>query len=178
MNMKRIQKGFTLIELMIVIAIIGLLAAIAIPAYNEYVTRSQVTEGMSLAAGLKTQIAEFHANRGAWPATIADLPQQVTGTDKAATDVSGRYVTQVAVSNGTIAVTYGGDANGNIAGDVLAIQPFLNANGDVVWICGNAVADASLSDQPELPPGGTASTAVATTVIDKYMPANCRTPTT
>jgi len=181
--MKKIQKGFTLIELMIVIAIIGILAAIAIPAYNDYVTRSQVTEGMSIASGMKTQVAEFHANNGSWPVDVTDLPEVIPGTPNAPGNYSGRYVLQIAVQNGTLVITYGVDANQNITlatQNVVAIQPFLNDNGDVVWICGNAIQDAALlanlQPEPTLPPGGIPSDTVVSTVLDKYMPANCRAP--
>jgi type IV pilus assembly protein PilA len=71
---KQVQKGFTLIELMIVVAIIGILAAIAIPAYQNYTIRAQVTEGLSLADGWKTGIAEFYAQNGVFPSTSSTRP--------------------------------------------------------------------------------------------------------
>src|SRR5579862_5377861 len=106
--MKTIQKGFTLIELMIVVAIIGILAAIAIPAYQNYTIRSQVTEGLSLADGFKTTISEYYANNGAMP-LAADM------TAAGVLQVTGKYVTGIAVNGGGITITYGGQANGAIA---------------------------------------------------------------
>ncbi|HEX2139136.1 MAG TPA: pilin, partial [Woeseiaceae bacterium] len=105
--MKKVQQGFTLIELMIVVAIIGILAAIAIPAYQDYTIRAQVSEGLNLASGAKVAVAEYYQNNGAWPscndlATCADnagLP--------AATTITGNYVSQVAVgANGVITATF------------------------------------------------------------------------
>jgi type IV pilus assembly protein PilA len=175
---KKIQKGFTLIELMIVIAIIGILAAIAIPAYNDYVTRSQVTEGLTVAAGLKQQVAEFHANTGLWPATVDELPQ-VNGADRVATDASGRYFTSIDVNNGTLTITYGNDANANITGKFLSIQPYLNPAGDVVWMCGNAdeTAITGLSANSAEDGSGNDSTdrdGANNDITDKYVPSNCR----
>src|SRR5579871_6623347 len=96
---KHVQKGFTLIELMIVIAIIGILAAIAIPAYQNYTIRSQVTEGLTLADGWKTAIAEYYANTGNWP-TVANL----TGLQNSV----GKYERTVTVAaGGVITITYG-----------------------------------------------------------------------
>src|SRR6186997_2387715 len=104
--MKAIQKGFTLIELMIVVAIIGILAAIAIPAYQDYTIRSQVTEGLNLAGAAKAAVAESFSNTGNAPAT-----RLAAGMTATATDTAGKYVTSVNVTNGTILITYGDQAN-------------------------------------------------------------------
>jgi len=99
--MKKFQQGFTLIELMIVVAIIGILAAIAIPAYQDYTIRAQVTEGLSLAAQAKTAVSESFASTGAAPASRA-----AAGMSAAVGDTSGNYVSQVGILNGVITVTY------------------------------------------------------------------------
>jgi type IV pilus assembly protein PilA len=95
--MNMIKKGFTLIELMIVVAIVAILAAIALPAYQDYIARSQMTEGYSLAAGLKPNVAEFYANTGAHCGSNADC------NVAAATDIKGKYVASVTIgANGVI----------------------------------------------------------------------------
>src|SRR5579871_4733258 len=101
--MDRLQKGFTLIELMIVVAIIGILAAIAIPAYQDYTIRSQVTEGLNLAGAVKTSVAEFYANNGAWPVGLVGNAPALGYTNLP----SGKYVASVDVATGTIIITYG-----------------------------------------------------------------------
>jgi type IV pilus assembly protein PilA len=126
--MKRFQQGFTLIELMIVVAIIGILAAIAIPAYQDYTIRAQVSEGLSLAAGAKTAVAEYFTNKGTFPSdnAAAGLP--------AATDIKGNYVTQVANASGVITITYGNKANTKITGKTVLVSALSNA-GSVQWTC-------------------------------------------
>lgn len=157
---KSIQKGFTLIELMIVVAIIGILAAIAIPAYQDYTIRSQVTEGLNLASDVKAGVAEIFAQTGTFTGIDSGTQGLPEDTDKA-----GKYVTGVAVADGVITITFGNDANTNIDGDTLALTPGTNANDDVVWQCGDFVmSGAGLSMQA----------AGTTTVLDKYLPSSCR----
>jgi type IV pilus assembly protein PilA len=153
--MKAVQKGFTLIELMIVVAIIGILAAIAIPAYQNYTIRAQVTEGLNLADGWKTGIAEYYAQYGTWPSSL-------TGSGAS----TGKYVSAVNIATtGVIEVVYGVQANTKISGKKLDLLPGVNYNGDIVWICGTAnTSNLSLS--------GTLPTN-ATDMPAQYLPASC-----
>jgi len=127
------QQGFTLIELMIVVAIIGILAAIAIPAYQDYTIRAQVSEGLNLSGAAKAAVTEFYQDQGAAPTTNA-----MAGLDDA---IAGKYVASVVVgAAGAITVTYGGDANANlIAAGTLAMTPdFATSPGSVQWGCSSA----------------------------------------
>ena len=143
------QQGFTLIELMIVVAIIGILAAIAIPAYQDYTIRAQVSEGLSLAAGAKAAVAEYYQDQGDFPSDNDEA-----GLEDAA-NIKGKYVDAVTVASaGAINVTYsnasGFSANKNINGATLTLQAADNA-GSIAWTCSG---DATL--------------------VDKWLPAACR----
>ena len=144
---RQLQQGFTLIELMIVVAIIGILAAVALPAYQDYTIRAQVTEGLNLASDLKASIGEVFADSGTGAGIDSDSNGLPPETYK-----SGKYVTQILVDEGTILITYGNDANRKILNAVLTLVPDVNANFDVVWYCGGD----------------------GTTLEEKYLPASCR----
>jgi type IV pilus assembly protein PilA len=167
LTMKKVQQGFTLIELMIVVAIIGILAAIAIPAYQDYTIRAQVSEGMSLAAAAKAAVAEDFLNEGVPPADRADA-----GMTGAAGDTSGKYVTGVGVANGVITITYGNEGNAQITGKTLTMTPYESVDLSVVWRCGNAPAPTGAALLGTK--GGAATAYVAPTVPNQYLPAACR----
>ena len=136
------QQGFTLIELMIVVAIIGILAAIAIPAYQDYTIRAQVSEGLSLSSGGKAAVAEFYQDSGNWPANNDEAGLA------APTNIIGKYVTQVAVTavggNGVITVSYGNEANTAISAALLTLTADAASGGSIVWDCaaGNGAMQA------------------------------------
>jgi type IV pilus assembly protein PilA len=165
--MKAVQKGFTLIELMIVVAIVGILAAIAIPAYQNYLIRSQVTEGLSLADGWKTGVSEFYATNGAFPTKCSANGNAAGGIMVCAGVTTGKYVTSVNIAaGGQIVITYGGQANAKIAAQTLDLSPGLSTNNDVVWICGKAGV-AGMVALATAPPVDNTSVAV------QYLPASC-----
>ena len=126
------QQGFTLIELMIVVAIIGILAAIAIPAYQDYTIRAQVSEGINLASGAKAAIAEYFMDSGVLPITNAEAGLE------AAANITGNYASSVTVgAAGMVTVQYSGpEVNQQINGQELTLTPTTNA-GSVQWTCLN-----------------------------------------
>lgn len=149
---KQIQKGFTLIELMIVIAIIGILAAIALPAYQDYIARSQMSEAFNLAGGQKGAVSEYHSNHGDWPADNA-----AAGV-AAATDIKGKYVDSVTIAKNVITATMKSTGvSEGIQGASLTLTGTAAATaGSYEWAC---AAKKS---------GGT------TALEGKFLPASCR----
>jgi len=146
------QQGFTLIELMIVVAIIGILAAIAIPAYQDYTIRAQVSEGLNLSGGAKAAVTEYFQDRGQMPSD-----NTMAGVATPASEIAGKYVSSVQVGGtGALTVTYGGiagDAHTVITGAQLLLTPSTAQAGSVTWTCTTGPA----------------------VIENKHLPAACRT---
>ena len=139
------QKGFTLSELMIVVAIIAILAAIAIPAYQDYLIRTQVSEGAVLTDGAKTAVSEFYSNTGTFPSKNASAGLA------AAASIAGKYVSGVDISGtpGQIVATFGTGANKAIQSQTFVLSAITHS-GSISWSC------------------------TKSTVSQKYLPTSCR----
>ncbi|HEZ1977185.1 TPA: pilin [Neisseria meningitidis] len=131
--MNTLQKGFTLIELMIVIAIVGILAAVALPAYQDYTARAQVSEAILLAEGQKSAVTEYYLNHGEWPANNSSAGVASSST------IKGKYVKEVTVAKGVITATMlSSGVNKEIQGKKLSLWA-KRQNGSVKWFCGQPV---------------------------------------
>ncbi|HGO8495425.1 TPA: pilin [Neisseria meningitidis] len=160
--MNTLQKGFTLIELMIVIAIVGILAAVALPAYQDYTARAQVSEAILLAEGQKSAVTEYYLNHGKWPGDNSDAGVA------SASDIKGKYVQSVEVKNGVVTATMASsNVNKEIKGKKLSLWA-KRQNGSVKWFCGQPVTrnDKATDD---------GVTADGNDKIDtKHLPSTCR----
>jgi type IV pilus assembly protein PilA len=167
------QTGFTLIELMIVVAIIGILSSIAMSSYQTYTVRAQIAEGIHLAGNAKTPIVDSFTSTGEAPASRTDA-----GMTLNATDTFGKYVTSVAVDNGRIDVSFGNDANSDITNKTLSLTPYETPDGSVIWRCGQQPAPGANGAGVAVPLGsksaGNAATYQISTVSDRYLPSTCR----
>ncbi|HGO7748069.1 TPA: pilin [Neisseria meningitidis] len=165
--MNTLQKGFTLIELMIVIAIVGILAAVALPAYQDYTARAQVSEAILLAEGQKSAVTEYYLNHGIWPANNSSAGVATSA------DIKGKYVQKVEVAKGVItAQMASSNVNNEIKGKKLSLWA-KRQNGSVKWFCGQPVqrANANGANNDEV----TAATGKGTDKIDtKHLPSTCR----
>ncbi|HFA5605235.1 TPA: pilin [Neisseria gonorrhoeae] len=160
--MNTLQKGFTLIELMIVIAIVGILAAVALPAYQDYTARAQVSEAILLAEGQKSAVTEYYLNHGEWP----------EDNDKAgvasSSSIKGKYVKSVTVAKGVVtAEMKPSGVNKEIQGKKLSLWA-KRENGSVKWFCGQPVTRDDKDDDVKDVTGNAIET--------KHLPSTCRDP--
>ncbi|HEZ2311929.1 TPA: pilin [Neisseria meningitidis] len=162
--MNTLQKGFTLIELMIVIAIVGILAAVALPAYQDYTARAQVSEAILLAEGQKSAVTEYYLNHGEWP---GDNSSAGVATSS---EIKGKYVKSVEVKNGVVtAQMASSNVNNEIKGKKLSLWA-KRQNGSVKWFCGQPVKRDNAKDDAVK-----ADTANGTDKINtKHLPSTCR----
>ncbi|HGO6592384.1 TPA: pilin [Neisseria gonorrhoeae] len=163
--MNTLQKGFTLIELMIVIAIVGILAAVALPAYQDYTARAQVSEAILLAEGQKSAVTEYYLNNGKWPEDNTSA-----GVASPASNIKGKYVQKVEVNNGVVTATM---ASSNVNKEIKDKKLSLWAkreDGSVKWFCGQPVTRANAANDDVAKDDAANANGINT----KHLPSTCR----
>ncbi len=174
--MKAVQKGFTLIELMIVVAIIGILAAIAIPAYQDYTVRSKVTEGLNLADSAKTSVSEGFQSNGtvgvasaasAWTFTATKYVSNITidgTTGVISVSYNNTNVPQIATANNKITLT----PQINVGGTYTLLSGVGSNTGNIDWACASNTSSTAAGTSPAMVIG------TAGTLLPKYAPTQCK----
>ncbi|HEZ1319845.1 TPA: pilin [Neisseria meningitidis] len=163
--MNTLQKGFTLIELMIVIAIVGILAAVALPAYQDYTARAQVSEAILLAEGQKSAVTEYYLNHGKWPDGNSNAGVA------SSTDIKGKYVAGVKVEKGVITATMlSSGVNKEIQGKKLSLWA-KRQDSSVKWFCGQPVTRTTAGAKDDTV---AADTDTAKKIDTKHLPSTCR----
>lgn len=161
--MKNSNKGFTLIELMIVVAIIGILAAMAVSAYQTYTIRAQVAEALVFAADAKVPIADAYHNTG-----LAPVNREAAGMSAAPTASAGNYVSSVDIVDGRLDIQFGQNSHQAIFGQRLSVTPYISTGASFIWRCGFAPAPANA----DLLPGG--ADHANPTIEERYLTSACR----
>ncbi|EMU1317815.1 pilin [Neisseria gonorrhoeae] len=165
--MNTLQKGFTLIELMIVIAIVGILAAVALPAYQDYTARAQVSEAILLAEGQKSAVTEYYLNNGIWPENNDEAGVASSG------EIKGKYVQKVEVAKGVVTAQMKSDGvNKEIKNKKLSLWARREA-GSVKWFCGQPVTRTDKAKDAV-----TADAKDANKIETKHLPSTCRDKST
>jgi type IV pilus assembly protein PilA len=155
------ERGFTLIELMVVVSIMGILAAVAIPSYQTYITRAQVTEALVIADELKTSVKDYYKYKGEFPETNsqAGIPDSKF--------LIGNYVTSIELANGAFHITLGNKVNKNLDGKVLTLRPVVVSGSPASpysWLCGNSQAVKGMTGVGDN----------RTDIKEAFLPAACR----